>query len=648
LFQLGTEPPGEPLSVGILKKMKDSVILDWLFPVDNGGSPITEYEIEIWDNTTAAWKFQGSTPAADIGPHCACPHTLASTSYTVTGLKQDHQYLFRVYAKNSIGRSKPAETSTLAAPKKPEEPPSTPRGPVNIHDISSQSCTISWSTPEDSGNSPLLGYNIEARNIKSQEWHHRGFSRGYINKFTVDGLVDGQSYEFRISAENMIGISAPLYSDTCITARSNLQLPLRPPGSLQVTSITHDSVSLEWLAPVDLEGPPISAYIVEKREVHQSTWVTIARLPCSETKFLASNLQEGVEYYFSVLAENSDGQSEPLITEKRIRPTKPPGVPGKPGPLKLISKSPNSVTVAWTAPADDGGRPLTGYLIQYSLFRMTEHTCHTHILEPHDPRISDWILAGSVDAETFQHTVRNMQEGSGYYLRVVPLNELGVGVPTELDAHIVPRKPTGPPSPLPGKLDVIEVTSREVKLSWRSPVDEGGAPVIGYVIQRRGTKRDAWLDIANIDDIKVTSLTVSQVFEGESYYFQVMAVNKEGRGPPIQSQMVTVENPYNAPKSPQCIKVANVTSSTVLLAWEAPTDDTPIHAYYIEKKDTSKDIWIKVARVTSNILSYDAHHVISGHEYYFRVSAENDFGKSDPCVTNTAVRAISPTGAIDR
>jgi len=115
-----TEPPGEPLSVGILKRMKDSVTLDWLFPVDNGGSPILEYEIEIWDNATDVWKFHGSCPAADIGPHCACPHTLASTSYVVSGLKQDHQYLFRVYAKNAIGRSKPAETSTLAAPKKPE------------------------------------------------------------------------------------------------------------------------------------------------------------------------------------------------------------------------------------------------------------------------------------------------------------------------------------------------------------------------------------------------------------------------------------------------------------------------------------------------------------------------------------------------
>ena len=52
----------------------------------------------------------------------------------------------------------------------------------------------------------------------------------------------------------------------------------------------------------------------------------------------------------------------------------------------------------------------------------------------------------------------------------------------------------------------------------------------------------------------------------------------------------------------------------------------------------------QVARVTPNTLSYDAHHVISGHEYFFRVSAENDFGKSDPCVTNIAVRAISPNG----
>jgi len=526
------------------------------------------------------------------------------------------------------------------------EPPSAPRGPVHIRDVTSQSCVISWQSPEDLGSSPLFGYNVEVSNTTSQEWHHRGFARGYLNTFIVDGLVNGQSYEFRISAENKIGISAPLYSDTCVTARSNLQMPHRPPGQLQVSNILHDSITLQWMASVDLDGPPLSAYIVEKREVHQSTWVTVARLPPNDTKFVASNLQEGMEYYFAVVAENSDGQSEPLISSRRIKPTKPPGVPGKPqGVITIMSKTPNSVTIGWRPPNDDGGKPITKYLIQASTTLMTEHTCHTHILEPHDPRVSDWLLMGSVSADTFKYTVQNMREGTGYYLRVVPVNQLGSGVPLDLETHIIPRKPKGPPPQLPGKLEVSEVTNREVTLNWRQPLDEGGAPVTGYVVQRRDTKRDIWMDVADVSDVRTTSITVSQVIEGESYHFRCLAVNKEGRGAPIESQMVTVENPYSAPSAPRNLRVTSVSSTNVHLNWEAPFGDTPFDAYYIEKRDAEKDVWIKVARVTADIRSYAAHHVISGHEYFFRVSAENDFGKSQPFETGISVKAVSPNGS---
>jgi len=75
--------------------MKDSVTLDCLFPVDNGGSPIIEYEIEIWDLVTGLWKFHGASLAGDISPNCSCPHTLASTTYVVTWLKQ-------VYANKAV------------------------------------------------------------------------------------------------------------------------------------------------------------------------------------------------------------------------------------------------------------------------------------------------------------------------------------------------------------------------------------------------------------------------------------------------------------------------------------------------------------------------------------------------------------------
>jgi len=90
--------------------MRNCVVLDWLFPVDNGGSPILEYEIQVKDAMTGEWSTCGRTPAVDIGPHCACPHTLATTTFTVTNL-QTYQYLFRVFAINAIGRSLGAETS---------------------------------------------------------------------------------------------------------------------------------------------------------------------------------------------------------------------------------------------------------------------------------------------------------------------------------------------------------------------------------------------------------------------------------------------------------------------------------------------------------------------------------------------------------
>ena len=50
----------------------------------------------------------------------------------------------------------------------------------------------------------------------------------------------------------------------------------------------------------------------------------------------------------------------------------------------------------------------------------------------------------------------------------------------------------------------------------------------------------------------------------------------------------------SAPKSPKSIKVTNISSSSVQLIWEPSVDDTPVTAYFIEKRDTAKDIWIKV------------------------------------------------------
>ena len=56
-------------------------------------------------------------------------------------------------------------------------------------------------------------------------------------------------------------------------------------------------------------------YVVEKRDKKSGDWVR-----CSEavngTEVTISKLKEGHEYEFRVMAENSNGLSEPLVTER--------------------------------------------------------------------------------------------------------------------------------------------------------------------------------------------------------------------------------------------------------------------------------------------------------------------------------------------
>ncbi len=63
-------------------------------------------------------------------------------------------------------------------------------------------------------------------------------------------------------------------------------------------------------------------YVVEKRDKKSGDWVR-----CSDavngTEVTISKLKEGHEYEFRVMAENINGLSEPLITEKAV-PVKNP------------------------------------------------------------------------------------------------------------------------------------------------------------------------------------------------------------------------------------------------------------------------------------------------------------------------------------
>ena len=96
--------------------------------------------------------------------------------------------------------------------------------------------------------------------------------------------------------------------------------PSKPVGPLKTKDVDRTSVTLEWQPPTDDGGSPLTGYILEKRDVSRPTWTKVEKLSPGKMSYKVQNLLEGNDYHFRVSAENKHGTSQPLETEKTVKP----------------------------------------------------------------------------------------------------------------------------------------------------------------------------------------------------------------------------------------------------------------------------------------------------------------------------------------
>lgn len=82
-----------------------------------------------------------------------------------------------------------------------------------------------------------------------------------------------------------------------------------------------------------------------------------------------------------------------------------------------------------------------------------------------------------------------------------------------------------PTSPL-GPAEVTESTAVYIEFRWRPPKDDGGSPVINYIIERQQVGRNTWRKIGETPG--VTSYRDTDVDHGRKYYYRIRAVTAEG------------------------------------------------------------------------------------------------------------------------
>lgn len=93
--------------------------------------------------------------------------------------------------------------------------PGPPEGPVEISDIDSDACSLSWNKPLEDGGSNITNYVVEKCDVSRGDWV-TAVSSVSKTSCRLGKLIPGKEYVFRIRAENRFGLSDPIQSDRMV------------------------------------------------------------------------------------------------------------------------------------------------------------------------------------------------------------------------------------------------------------------------------------------------------------------------------------------------------------------------------------------------------------------------------------------------
>uniref|UniRef100_A0A7M4F704 Titin n=1 Tax=Crocodylus porosus TaxID=8502 RepID=A0A7M4F704_CROPO len=457
-------PPEGPIQVTGVTSEKCS--LAWSPPLHDGGSDISHYIVEKRETSRLAWTVASSDVVA--------------TMVKVTKLLEGNEYIFRV----------------MAVPG----PPGTPF----VTTTSKDHMIVQWHEPVNDGGSKVLGYHLERKDKNSILWTKLNRSLIPDTKFKTDGLEEGLEYEFRVSAENIVGIGKVSKVSELYVARD----PCDPPGRPEAIVITRNYVTLKWKKPEYDGGSKITGYLVEKKELPDGRWMKASFTNVLETEFTVTGLVEDQRYEFRVIARNAAGNfSEP-------------------------SESTGPITAR-----DEIEAPKASLDPKYKDV-IVVHAGETFALEAdiHGKPIPD--ITWSKDGKDLEEATARMEIKSSIQRTTLTVKDCvridggpGVGEPSEPSIFYRACDALYPPGP-PNNPKVTDTSRSSVSLAWSKPIYDGGAPVKGYVVEVKEASADEWRVCTPPTGLQGKQFTVTNLKENNEYNFRICAINSEGVGEP--------------------------------------------------------------------------------------------------------------------
>ena len=491
-----------------------------------------------------------------------------------------HNGLRYIFEVRAVNMQGEGAVATVTAT--PSEKPSAPR---NLSATPGDAeVTLRWDAPSSDGGSAIERY--EYRVDGSGMWTP---VEGEAREETVTGLTNGQSYDFEVRAVNMQGEGAVATETATLSGKPSAPLNLSAaPGDRQVT--------LTWDPPSSDGYSAIERY--EYRVDSSGMWTPVGEAEVRETT--VEELDNGLRYRFEVRAVNMQGEGAvaTVMATPSAKPSAPRNLSATPGDAE--------VTLTWDPPSEDGGSAIERYELRAD-------------------GSGGWIGSGTSRRVTVTRLINRRQ----YTFEVRAVNAAGEGEVETVTATPV-RTPSAPRdlSATPG--------DRQVTLSWDAPSSDGGSDILRYAYRLGGSGE--WTGAGTAQRV-----TVSGLANGQSYDFEVRAVNAQGEG---AVATVTATPVLGPPGAPTGLSATPVGPSEILLSWKAPADngEAAVTGYRIEVSVDGGSSW-GVLVATVNATTYRHTGLYGGTTRRYRVSAVNSSGAGGPSEPEGATTDRGPPAA---
>ncbi len=429
----------------------------------NNGRPITSYTVT----------------SAPGGATTSC----ASSPCVVTGLTNGTAYTFTVHATNAIGNSVESTPSIAVTPAVAPGAPTGVSATLGDHQAS-----VSFTAPASNGGSPITSYTVTSAPGDI-------FVSCTVSPCLVTGLTNGTAYTFTVHATNGVGDSVESTPSAAVT-------PAGVPAAPSAVTLTpgDQKITVSFPAPDD-QGAPITSYQVSTDGGLTYTTVTTT-VDNGLTSATVTGLSNGTAYSVRVRALNAQGAGSASAAQSAT----PVTTPGAPTAVSATLGD-GQASVSFTAPASDGGSPITSYTVTSAPGGVSA-TC------PSSPSV-----------------VSGLSNGTSYTFTVHATTDVGDSVESSPSSAVTPAGIPSAPSSV-----TITPGDGQLTLSFPAP-DDQGAPITSYQVSTDGG--DTFTDVATTVVNGLITATVTGLTNGNAYAVQVRAVNAQGPGSPSGAQSVT-------------------------------------------------------------------------------------------------------------